>query len=137
MSDEELAKDLGPLAALTVGVGTMIGAGIFVLPGNLPCDFLVFRDRGFDPSELLVPTAGGPDSDLSAETRVGTGDVGTAIRTAARDATVVLVGATERGLVSRLTSTSVPGGVIEGIDCSVLLAEKAHKRSLRERLFGS
>jgi amino acid transporter len=34
MSDDELAKDLGPLAALTIGVGTMIGAGIFVLPGD-------------------------------------------------------------------------------------------------------
>ncbi|MFW5964516.1 MAG: APC family permease, partial [Natronomonas sp.] len=34
MSDEELAKDLGPLAALTIGIGTMIGAGIFVLPGT-------------------------------------------------------------------------------------------------------
>ncbi len=34
MSDDtELAKDLGPLAALTIGVGTMVGAGIFVLPG--------------------------------------------------------------------------------------------------------
>ncbi|MFB6218404.1 MAG: APC family permease, partial [Halobacteriaceae archaeon] len=33
MSEDELAKDLGPLAALTIGVGTMIGAGIFVLPG--------------------------------------------------------------------------------------------------------
>jgi amino acid transporter len=33
-ADEELAKDLGPLAALTIGVGTMIGAGIFVLPGT-------------------------------------------------------------------------------------------------------
>ncbi len=33
MNEEELAKDLGPLAALTIGVGTMIGAGIFVLPG--------------------------------------------------------------------------------------------------------
>ncbi|ELZ76053.1 cationic amino acid transporter, partial [Haloferax volcanii DSM 14919] len=32
MTDEELAKDLGPVAALTIGVGTMIGAGIFVLP---------------------------------------------------------------------------------------------------------
>ena len=29
----ELAKDLGLLEALTIGVGTMIGAGIFVLPG--------------------------------------------------------------------------------------------------------
>ncbi|ELZ94693.1 cationic amino acid transporter [Haloferax sulfurifontis ATCC BAA-897] len=33
MTYEELAKDLGPLAALTIGIGTMIGAGIFVLPG--------------------------------------------------------------------------------------------------------
>ena len=34
MSEEDPAKDLGPLAALTIGVGTMIGAGIFVLPGE-------------------------------------------------------------------------------------------------------
>ncbi|HMB49527.1 MAG TPA: APC family permease, partial [Natronoarchaeum rubrum] len=34
MSDEELAKDLGLLSALTIGIGTMIGAGIFVLPGT-------------------------------------------------------------------------------------------------------
>jgi len=33
MSDEELAKDLGLLSAMTIGIGTMIGAGIFVLPG--------------------------------------------------------------------------------------------------------
>jgi len=33
MSDEELAKDLGLLSALTIGIGTMIGAGIFILPG--------------------------------------------------------------------------------------------------------
>jgi len=29
----ELAKDLGVIEALTIGIGTMIGAGIFVLPG--------------------------------------------------------------------------------------------------------
>jgi len=29
----ELAKDLGAVEALTIGIGTMIGAGIFVLPG--------------------------------------------------------------------------------------------------------
>ncbi len=28
----ELAKELGLVEALTIGVGTMIGAGIFVLP---------------------------------------------------------------------------------------------------------
>jgi amino acid transporter len=33
MSDEELAKDPGLVSAMTIGIGTMIGAGIFVLPG--------------------------------------------------------------------------------------------------------
>jgi len=33
MSDEELAKDLTLTSALTIGIGTMVGAGIFVLPG--------------------------------------------------------------------------------------------------------
>lgn len=33
MADQELARDLGFLEAYTIGVGTMIGAGIFVLPG--------------------------------------------------------------------------------------------------------
>jgi APA family basic amino acid/polyamine antiporter len=32
MSDQELARDLGFLEAYTIGLGTMIGAGIFVLP---------------------------------------------------------------------------------------------------------
>ncbi len=33
MGDDELAKDLGLVSAMTIGIGTMIGAGIFVLPG--------------------------------------------------------------------------------------------------------
>ena len=33
MADQELARDLGFLEAYTLGLGTMIGAGIFVLPG--------------------------------------------------------------------------------------------------------
>ncbi len=33
MSDQELARDLGFIEAYTLGLGTMIGAGIFVLPG--------------------------------------------------------------------------------------------------------
>ena len=37
------------------------------LTSNLPCDFLVMKDRGFDLSDVLVPTAGGASSDLSAE----------------------------------------------------------------------
>jgi nucleotide-binding universal stress UspA family protein len=114
--------------------------------GDPPCDFLLLRDRGFDPSRVLVPTAGGPDSDLSAETvtlfedefdasvtlmyvadegreskgtaflerwadehdlsgadrHVETGDVESAIEAAAADATLIVLGATERGLLQRL-----------------------------------
>lgn len=36
------------------------------LADTLPCDFLVFRDRGFDPSNVLLPTSGGPHTDLAA-----------------------------------------------------------------------
>lgn len=33
MADDALPRDLGLLSALAIGVGTMVGAGIFVLPG--------------------------------------------------------------------------------------------------------
>jgi len=152
------------------------------LTETLPCDFLVLRDRGFDPSRILVPTAGGPDSDLSAavaamlraeydaevrllyvldddESResgerflaawanerdlgdadlvVREGDVERAIQTEAAESTMLIIGATERGLLSRLVRDSLALEVVDDVDCSVLLAERSRKRSLRERLFGT
>ncbi|MDZ7745433.1 MAG: amino acid permease [Halobacteriales archaeon] len=146
---------------------------------KLPCDFIVMKDRGFDPSRVLVPTAGGPDSELSAAIarilrdaygsevtllhvaddeaagrefleswaeendlaeatlRIETGDVEAAIERAARDATLMSIGATEQGLLSRLVSDSLTLDIIDDLDCTVLLTETAHDRSLRERLFGS
>jgi amino acid transporter/nucleotide-binding universal stress UspA family protein len=144
----------------------------------VPCDFLVLKDRGFETDRVLVPTAGGPDSDLSAVVarhlqsefgseitllhvaedeaegeaflsewaeghnlpdatlRVETGDVEAAIERAAEDATMVVFGATERGLLSRLVRGSLVMDIVDDVECSVLLAEKSRKRSLRERLFG-
>jgi amino acid transporter/nucleotide-binding universal stress UspA family protein len=155
--------------------------GFDELTETMPCDFLVMKDRGFDPERILVPTAGGPDSDLSAEvarllraeygsevtllyaTDPGEkeageqflsawaddhdlgdaalvvddrGDVEAAIEDAAADSSMVVIGATERGLLSRLVTGSLVMDVVDDVDCSVLLAERPRRRSLRQRLFG-
>ncbi|MDJ1430917.1 amino acid permease [Halostagnicola sp. A-GB9-2] len=51
MADQELARDLGFLEAYTLGLGTMIGAGIFVLPG------IVAESAG--PASMVSFTIGG------------------------------------------------------------------------------
>ncbi|QLG50911.1 universal stress protein [Natrinema halophilum] len=141
-------------------------------------DFVALRNRGFDAEHILVPTAGGPSSDLSAELardfqnvfgseitllnvsddeaagtefleewatenglddatlRVETGSVNTAIAEAAEDCSMVILGATGRGLLSRMLRGSSVVDVVDQVDCSVIMAERPSRRSLRERLFG-
>ena len=152
------------------------------LTNRLPCDFLVVNDRGLDPSRILLPTAGGPDSDLNAAVAralrqvanaevellhvvadeadepageaflrdwaathgledvaitVDSGDVEAAIARAATDSTMLMMGATEQGLLSRLVQNSLHLDVIHDVDCTVLLAERPSERTIRERLFGA
>jgi len=153
------------------------------LTNQLPCDFLILNEQDLDTSRILIPTSGGPDSDLSAEVaRVladtadaevtllhvvddpadrargeaflagwaeehglgdanlvvdDRGDVEAGICRAAADKTLVIIGATEKGLLSRLVSNSLHLDVIHEVDASVLLTERPSSRSLRERLFGS
>jgi nucleotide-binding universal stress UspA family protein len=152
------------------------------LTHDLPCDFLVLKDRGLAFSRLLVPTAGGPDSELSGEVAASlrdaldadvtllhvvdgesereageqflhrwaeeqgfpaaehvvdaSGDVEDAIVGAADRSTLVIAGATDRGLLSRLIRGTPAYDIVERLPCSVLLAERPRDRSLFERLFG-
>ncbi|CAI49429.1 transport protein (probable substrate cationic amino acids) [Natronomonas pharaonis DSM 2160] len=151
------------------------------LAHDLPCDTLVLKDEGFDPSRIVIPTVGTDNDalcagvarvlqetfnttvtllhvvdgegkrrggerfledwadthDLDAETIVDTsGDVERAIAEAAADHTMLLISATERGLLSRLVRRTLVYDVVEEVDCTVLLAERPGTRSLRERLIG-
>ena len=153
------------------------------LMGTLSCDFVVFKDRGFDPSRVLIPTRGGPGSDMSADVarvlrdefgaeitllhvtddpeteptdaeqlstwaqahdlgdarRIVTvsDSVDAAIAAEARNHSLLMLGATEEGLLSRLTGDVGALDVVEQVDISVILAETTHKRSFMERLFGA
>jgi nucleotide-binding universal stress UspA family protein len=72
---------------------------------------------------------------VDAELLVETGDVEAAIEAAAADHTLVVVGATERGLLARVVGGSLALSVLEDIETPVVLAERPSSRSLRERLF--
>ncbi|GAA0679742.1 amino acid permease [Natronoarchaeum mannanilyticum] len=152
------------------------------LTRSLPCDFLVLDGDDLDASRILLPTAGGPNCELSADVThalqasVGSevtllhvvdgpddrdageqfladwaadhdledavrvvddsGDVERAIGRNAADHTLVVIGATEEGLLSRLATDSLHYDVIEEVDVPILFAERASDRSLRDRLFG-
>ena len=152
------------------------------LTRQLPCDFLVLKDRDLDTSRILLPTTGDEPATLGANvartlrdvagaevsllhvvedqskrsageqfladwavehgledairTVDDTGDVEAAISHAAESQTLVLLGASERGLLSRLARDALYLDVIDELDCSVVLAEPETEQGLWRRLFG-
>jgi nucleotide-binding universal stress UspA family protein len=71
-----------------------------------------------------------------AELLIETGDVETLIENLGAEYSLVIVGATERGLLSRIIRGSLVFDTIETLDVPVLLTERPSGRSLRERLVG-
>lgn len=71
-----------------------------------------------------------------AELVVETGDVETVIGEYGHDASLVIIGATERGLLSRIIRGSLVFDTIERLETPVLLTERPSTRSLWDRLFG-
>lgn len=146
---------------------------------SLPCDVLMVKDRGFDPADILVATAGGPSSELSGEIAsllaaefdseltllnvaedqatgdafleewaaghdmddvelvVETGDVESAIERHAATHSMLILGASETGLLRRLVRGSVASHIATDVDCTVLLAERPASRGILDRLIGS
>lgn len=78
------------------------------------------------------------DHDLDDADRVvdDSGDVEGAIAREAADHTLLLVGATEQGLLARLVTDSLHFDVLGRVDSSLVLAERATDRNIVERLIG-
>lgn len=79
--------------------------------------------------EFLTEWAAGHDLD-DAEQLVETGDVESTIGRLGQEYSIVIVGATERGLLSRIVRGSRAFDTIEGLDTPVLLTERPTSRSL-------
>jgi nucleotide-binding universal stress UspA family protein len=71
-----------------------------------------------------------------ADRLVETGDTETAVEQHAADHSLIVVGATGRGLLARVIDGSLTLSVLEGLETSVLVAERPVDRPMRERLFG-
>ncbi|WP_293032219.1 amino acid permease [Natronococcus sp.] len=189
-SFEEVFDAAGTYGVDTVVMGwgrSTVGEGrverpLDELTHDLPCDFVILDGEEVTADRILLPTAGGSGSEVSAavaralqaeygseisllhvvddpdEREEGeafleewaaeqglegtthivddSGDVGEAIERAASDHSLVILGATRRGVLSRLVRGSLVFDAATDLDVPVLLAEKESSRSLRERVLG-
>jgi len=78
-------------------------------------------DHGLEDAEILVDESGEIEATIERE---------------AKDHTMLILGASERGVLARLVRNTLHLDILDEVDASVVIAERSNGRSLWRRLFG-
>jgi formate/nitrite transporter FocA (FNT family)/nucleotide-binding universal stress UspA family protein len=78
-------------------------------------------DHGLEDADIVVDDSGQIEATIERE---------------AEDYTMLVLGASERGLLARLVRNTLHLDILDDVECSIVIAERATKRSLWSRIFG-
>ena len=113
MADNDLRRELGFWDALTIGAGTMIGAGIFLLAG------VALELTG--PATIFSYLAAGI---VCMVTAASAAELATGMPTSGGDYDFVIICASREWSLRQVLFCSIPDVVADRADCSVLMVRR-------------